>query len=55
MYKVQFKSNSPYGAWQNLGSYGTESQAIAAAIAKKRSGALLVKVLDKKGSLIYTS
>jgi hypothetical protein len=55
MFKVQFKAKSPYGAWQAVGSYGTEAQAISAALAKKRTGALLVRVLDKKGSLIYTS
>jgi hypothetical protein len=54
MYKVQFKATSPYGAWQNLGNYGTEAQAIAAAIAKKRAGAILVRVTDKKKLVIYT-
>lgn len=55
MFKVQFKAKSPYGSWQVVGNYGTESQAIASAMAKKRSGALLVRVLDKKGSVIFTS
>jgi hypothetical protein len=54
MFKVQFKAKSPYGSWQTLGNYGTESQAIAAAIAKKRAGAILVKVTDKKNSIVYT-
>jgi len=54
MYKVQFKAKSPYAAWQNAGSYGTESQAISSALAKKHAGALMVRVLDKKGNLIYT-
>ncbi len=54
MFKVQFKARSPYGAWQTVGTYGTESQAMASAIAKKNSGALLVRVTDKKGSVIYT-
>jgi hypothetical protein len=54
MYKVQFKAKSPYGAWQVVGNYGTESQAISSALAKKRAGALLVRVLDKSGSIVYT-
>ena len=54
MFKVQFKAKSPYGSWQTLGNYGTESQAIAAAIAKKQTGAILVKVTDKKNSIVYT-
>jgi hypothetical protein len=54
MYKVQFKSKSPYSAWQNAGSYGTESQAISSALAKKRTGVIMVRVLDKKGNLVYT-
>lgn len=54
MYRAQFKSRSPYEAWQTIGSYGTESQAIVSALAKKRAGALLVRVIDKKGSVVYT-
>lgn len=54
MYKAQYKSNSPYGVWQMIGSYGTESQAIDSALKKKMKGALLVRVLDKKGKVVYT-
>ena len=54
MFKVQFKAKSPYGAWQTMGTYGTESQAMSAAITKKNAGALLVRVTDKKGSIVYT-
>ena len=54
MYKVQFKATSPYGSWQTLGTYGSEAQAMSAAIAKKNAGAILVRVTDKKGSIVYT-
>ena len=54
MYKAQFKKNSPYGAWQTIGSYGTENQAMASAIRKKTAGAIMVRVTDKKGSVVYT-
>jgi hypothetical protein len=54
MYKAQYKARSPYESWQTLGSYGTEAQAINAALTKKRAGAILVRVTDKKGSVVYT-
>jgi hypothetical protein len=54
MYKAQYKKNSPYESWTTLGSYGTEAQAISSAIAKKNRGALLIRVVDKKGSVVYT-
>jgi hypothetical protein len=54
MFKAQFKAKSPYEAWQGIGNYGNEAQAISAALMKKRAGALLVRVLDKKGAVVYT-
>jgi hypothetical protein len=54
MYKAQFKAKSPYETWQTLGSYGTEQAAISAALGRKNKGALLIRVLDKKGSVVYT-
>lgn len=54
MFKVQFKTKSPYESWTTLGHYGTEAPAISAAIAKKNAGALLVRVTDKKGSVVYS-
>jgi hypothetical protein len=55
MYKVQFKAKSPFGAWTNLGAYATEAQAISMALSKKNSGALLVRVTDKKGAIVYSN
>ena len=54
MYKAQFKSRSPFESWTTIGSYGSEQQAIAAAMNKKNKGALIVRVLDKKNSVIYS-
>lgn len=54
MYKAQFKNRSPYEAWSTVGSYGTEEAAISAALSKKRSGAILVRVTDSKGSVVYS-
>lgn len=54
MYKTQFKRNSPYEAWTVFGSYGSEAQAISAALQKKRQGVIMVRVIDKKGSTVYS-
>lgn len=54
MFKVQFKSKSPYESWLTQGSYGSESAAISAAIAKKNKGAILVRVLKKDGSVVFS-
>lgn len=54
MFKAQYKKKSPYESWTTIGSYGSESQAIAAALSKKNQGALLVRVLNKQGSVVYT-
>jgi hypothetical protein len=54
MYKAQFKKHSPYEAWTVYGTYGSEAQAISAALQKKRAGVIMVRVVDKKGSTIYS-
>lgn len=54
MYKAQFKSRSPYEAWTTIGTYGTESPAISAAMQKKKKGALMVRVVDKNNAVIYS-
>lgn len=54
MYKVQYKTKNPFESWTSLGSFSSESQAIAAALNKKQKGALLVRVLNKAGSVVYT-
>lgn len=55
MYKAQFKSKSPYESWTTIGTYGSEAPAISAAMAKKNKGAILVRVIDKNGSVIYSN
>jgi hypothetical protein len=54
MYKAQFKKNSPYESWTTMGNYGSEAQAISAALKKKTQGAVLVRVVDKQGSVVYS-
>ena len=55
MYKAQYKARSPYESWTSIGQYGSENAAIAAALSKKNSGAILVRVTDKNGSVVYSS
>lgn len=55
MFKAQFKKNSPFESWTTIGTYGTEAAAISAALQKKKSGALLTRVIDKNNAVIYSS
>lgn len=54
-YKAQFKSKNPYGSWDSIGVYGTEAQAISAALMKKKQGAIMVRVIDKKNRILYSN
>jgi hypothetical protein len=54
MYKAQFKKNTPYESWTTFGSYNSEAQAVSAAIQKKRAGVIMIRVIDKKGSTVYS-
>ena len=54
MYKAQYKAKSAYEVWTNIGTYGSESEAINVAMKKKSSGALMVRVIDKNGSVVYS-
>ena len=55
MYKAQYKARSPFESWTTIGSYGSENAAISAALTKKNNGAILVRVTDKNGSVVYSS
>lgn len=55
MYKAQFKRSSPYESWTTIGHYGTEQSAVSAALSYKNKGMIMVRVTDKKGSVIYSS
>jgi hypothetical protein len=55
MFKVQYKARSPYEQWITVGSYGSEQQAISLALSKKLKGAIIVRVLGKKGAVVYSN
>lgn len=54
-YKAQYKQRSPFDSWKNASSYGNESAAIAEALRKKRAGAILVRVVDSQGKVVYSA
>lgn len=55
MYKAQYKRNSPYESWISIGTYNSEQAAVSAALQYKRKGALLVRVTDSKGGIVYSN
>jgi hypothetical protein len=55
MFKTQYKSRNAYEAWATVGSYGREVEAISSALHKKLKGAVMVRVVNSKGAVIYSS
>ena len=55
VYKAQYKAKNAYESWTSIGTYGSESETLNVAIKKKNSGALMVRVVDKNGSVVYSS
>lgn len=53
MFKAQFKSRSPFETWNAIGTYNDENNAISSAMLKKRKGALMVRVIDKRGAVAF--
>lgn len=53
MFKAQYKTRSPYESWSTLGIYNSEANAISSAMQKKKRGALLVRVVDKRGAVVF--
>lgn len=53
MFKAQYKTRSPYETWNTLGFYNSEANAISSALHKKKRGALLVRVVDKRGAVLF--
>ena len=55
MYKAQFKSRNAYESWTTIGTYGSESAALDAAMRKKQGGAFIVRVVDKSSSTVFSA
>lgn len=54
-YKAQYKMNNAYTAWMTTGSYGNFNDALAAALRKKKAGAIVVRIEDGDKAVLYTS
>lgn len=54
MFKAQYKLRVVSERWSVIGVYGQESTAISAALSKKNAGAILVRVIKKDGSVVYS-
>lgn len=55
MYTTQYKMSNPFESWKSMGTFGSEAQAIAAALNKKTKGALVVRVIDRRKQVIYSN
>lgn len=54
-YKTQYKMNNAYSSWMTAGSYGNFNDALAAALRKKKAGAIVVRVIDRNGMIHYAT
>jgi hypothetical protein len=54
-YKAQYKMNNAYSSWMTAGTYGNFNDALAAALRKKKAGAIVVRVEDGAKMVIYSS
>ncbi len=53
MYKLQYKKNNAIESWTTMGTYGTEQEAIANAIKKRISGAVITRVIDQDSKIVF--
>ena len=54
-YKTQYKISNAYSSWMTTGTYGNFNDALAAALRKKKAGAIVVRVEDGAKMVIYSS
>ncbi|WP_062307349.1 hypothetical protein [Polynucleobacter sinensis] len=54
-FKAQYKMNNPYSSWMTAGTYRNFNDALAAALRKKKAGAIVVRVEDGAKMVIYSS
>ena len=51
-YKTIYKMNNPYTSWVSAGTYGDFNGALAAALRKKKSGAIAVQIQDLNKAIV---
>lgn len=54
-YKAQYKISNAYSSWMTAGTYGNFNDALAAALRKKKAGAIVVRIEDGAKMVIYSS
>lgn len=54
-FKAQYKMNNSYSSWVTAGTYGNFNDALAAALRKKKAGAIVVRVEDGNKAVLYSS
>ena len=54
-FKAQYKMNNPYSSWMTAGTYRNFNDALAAALRKKKAGAIVVRIEDGAKMVIYSS
>lgn len=54
-FKTQYKMNNAYSSWMTAGTYGNFNNALAAALRKKKSGAIAVQIQDANKAIVYTA
>ena len=54
-YKAQYKMNNAYTSWMTAGTYGNFNDALAAALRKKKAGAIVVRVEDGNKAVLFSS
>jgi hypothetical protein len=54
-YKAQYKMNNAYTAWMTAGSYGNFNDTLAAALRKKKAGAIAVRVENGNKAIVHSN
>ena len=54
-YKTIYKMNNAFSSWMTAGTYGNFNDALAAALRKKKAGAIVVRIEDGAKMVIYSS
>lgn len=54
-YRTIYKMSNPYTAWISAGTYSELNNALSMALRKKRMGAVVVRIEDGNGMIVYSS
>ena len=54
-FKTLYKMNNAYTAWMTAGTYGNFNDALAAALRKKKVGAIVARVEDGNKAILFST